>query len=134
MSAWCFPFSVFTPCDELTQPAGFRPAEIARLDWSAVDLNRKLIELRASQAKTASRRIVPISDNLVAWLSPLDRRGPVAVTVVVSYKALRNTRQLSKKVKVAWPHNVLGHSYISYRIAVVQNAAQVALEAGPPQR
>jgi hypothetical protein len=31
---------------------------------------------------------------------------------------------------LAWPHNALRHSYISYRIAVVQSAAQVALEAG----
>jgi integrase len=39
--------------------AGLRAAEIARLDWSAVDLGRRIIELRAGQAKTASRRIVP---------------------------------------------------------------------------
>lgn len=106
--------------------AGLRAAEIARLDWSAVDLNRKLIELRAGQAKTASRRIVPISDNLAAWLAPLDRRGPVAA----SYEAFRATRQIAKKVEVAWTHNALRHSYISYRLAAVQNAAQVALEAG----
>lgn len=106
--------------------AGLRAAEITRLDWSAVNLERRIIELRASQAKTASRRIVPISDNLAAWLAPLRRQGPVVPNPYAFYKL----RQLSKDAKVRWPHNALRHSYISYRIAVVQNAAQVALEAG----
>ena len=106
--------------------AGLRAAEIARLDWSAVDLERKIIELRAGQAKTASRRIVPISDNLAAWLMPLPRQGLVVPMKVVFVKITK----LAKSLGLAWPHNALRHSYISYRIAVVQSAAQVALEAG----
>jgi hypothetical protein len=39
-------------------------------------------------------------------------------------------RRLAKSLGIPWPHNALRHSYISYRIAVVQSAAQVALEAG----
>jgi hypothetical protein len=31
---------------------------------------------------------------------------------------------------VAWKHNALRHSFISYRCAAVQNVAQVAMEAG----
>ena len=57
--------------------SGIRVAELNRLDWSAVDLERRIIEIRAGQAKTASRRIVPITDNLAAWLEPLDRKGKV---------------------------------------------------------
>lgn len=106
--------------------SGLRGAEIARLDWSAVDLNRKIIELRAGQAKTASRRIVPITDNLAAWLEPLKRQGPVVPNKAV----FTRMPKLARKLGVAWPHNALRHSYISYRISVVQNAAQVALEAG----
>lgn len=106
--------------------AGLRGAEIARLNWSAVDLDRKIIELRAGQAKTASRRIVPVSDNLAAWLAKIDRNGAVVPDSSVFLKA----RQLAKSLGVQWPHNALRHSYISYRIAVVQSAAQVALEAG----
>lgn len=106
--------------------AGLRAAEIARLDWSAVDLNRKIIELRAGQAKTASRRVVPISENLAAWLSPLNRQGPV----VAGERPFIRARRHGRTEQIAWPHNALRHSYISYRIAVVQNAAQVALEAG----
>lgn len=29
-----------------------------------------------------------------------------------------------------WPRNALRHSYISYRLAIVKDAARVALEAG----
>ena len=33
-------------------------------------------------------------------------------------------------MKIEWPRNVLRHSFISYRIAKVKSADQVALEAG----
>ena len=36
---------------------GLRAAELSRLDWKAVNLERLMIELRAGQAKTASRRM-----------------------------------------------------------------------------
>ena len=50
--------------------AGLRSAEIVRLDWSEVNLTRRFIEVTAAKAKTASRRIVPIVDNLAVWLAP----------------------------------------------------------------
>jgi hypothetical protein len=34
----------------------------------------------------------------------------------------------------AWKHNALRHSFISYRVAQIQNVAQVALEAGNSPR
>ena len=106
--------------------SGIRVAELNRLDWSAVDLERRIIEIRAGQAKTASRRVVPITDNLAAWLGPLKRKGKV-----VSAKNLHvDMSALSRALKIEWPRNVLRHSFISYRIAVVKSADQVALEAG----
>jgi len=47
---------------------GIRTAELMRLDWQAVKLDRQHTEIKASNAKTASRRIVPILPNLAAWL------------------------------------------------------------------
>jgi integrase len=107
--------------------AGLRGAELSRLEWSAVDLERRSIHLRADQAKTASRRIVPMSENLVAWLSLVtDREG-----LVMTQKALgRKATVLARKIGLSWPNNVLRHSYISYRLATIQDANQVALEAG----
>jgi integrase len=58
---------------------GIRMAELNRLEWSAVDLERGLIELRAGQAKTASRRVIPLPDNLRAWIGPLPRKGRVVL-------------------------------------------------------
>ena len=106
--------------------AGIRKAEIDRLDWNAIDLERRFIEVRAGQAKTASRRIIPISDNLATWLEPLDRHGPV----VKDQDFHRQITALSEALGIAWPRNVLRHSFISYRIAKVMSADQVALEAG----
>ena len=37
---------------------------------------------------------------------------------------------LSGREPFAWKHNGLRHSFISYRVAVIKNVAQVALEAG----
>jgi hypothetical protein len=106
--------------------SGIRMAELNRLDWSAIDLERGIIELRAGQAKTASRRIIPITENLRAWIEPLPRTGKVVHTELLH----REVTALVRALKLEWPRNVLRHSYISYRIAKVKSADQVALEAG----
>jgi integrase len=107
--------------------AGLRAAEICRLNWGAVDLERKLIELRAGQAKTASRRIIPVSDNLKAWLELVpERKG----SVIADHDYFRQATALARKIGMRWPQNALRHSFISYRLAEVEDAAKVALEAG----
>ena len=58
--------------------AGLRSAEIERLEWADVDLDGGHITVTAGKAKTASRRIIPIADNLRAWLTPYkEQSGPV---------------------------------------------------------
>ena len=107
--------------------AGLRSAEILRLDWSEVDLAGGHIEVKAQKAKTASRRLVPISDNLKKWLTPLHQgEGKVAPCEQMNNRI----RDLTKASGVEWEHNGLRHSFISYRVAQIQNVAQVALEAG----
>ncbi len=106
--------------------SGIRMAELARLDWSAIDLDRRIIEVRAGQAKTASRRVIPVTENLAAWLAPLPRRG----RVLASGEFIKEATALARALGIEWPRNVLRHSFISYRIAVVKSADQVALEAG----
>ena len=105
---------------------GLRAAELSRLDWKAVNMERGMIELRAGQAKTASRRIVPISDNLAAWLDLVEREG----MVVPDKDLFRQATALARKQGLRWPRNVLRHSFISYRVAQIQDVNQVALEAG----
>lgn len=49
--------------------AGLRSAEIEQLGWQNIDFTSRHIVVSVSNAKTASRRIVPLCDNLAAWLS-----------------------------------------------------------------
>lgn len=107
--------------------AGLRHAEILRLDWQEVDLAGGHIEVKAAKAKTASRRLVPIPDNLKQWLTPYhEESGKVVGLQQVDH--LLN--ELAIKTEVKWKHNGLRHSFISYRVAEIQNVNQVALEAG----
>jgi integrase len=118
--------------------AGLRSAEIKRLDWSEVNLKERHIEIKASKAKTAARRLVPITDNLAQWLAPHAEESGCVVNfeswwnqipkVVEAVNTRRERNGLPQNFK--WRHNALRHSFCSYRLAVIKNAAQVALEAG----
>jgi len=109
--------------------AGLRSAEIERLDWKAVDLGGGYIHVAADKAKTAQRRLVPILPNLAQWLAPYTkRRGKVWKGNVYDLQEARAATV--EKAGVAWKPNALRHSFCSYRLADIQNAAQVALEAG----
>jgi integrase len=55
--------------------AGVRHIEIQRLAWSDVRLEDDLIEIRARNAKTASRRTVPVLPNLKPWLIKYRNEG-----------------------------------------------------------
>ena len=126
--------------------AGLRSAEIERLDWSEVHLDDKFIEIKAAKAKTASRRIVPITDNLAKWLKdhakdegrvvPFDNvNKQIGWLVEDTNQALKEAakkdgKDAEKVKKVKWKKNALRHSFISYRVAEIQYVAKVALEAG----
>ena len=122
--------------------AGLRHAELQRLDWSEVRLEDGFIEVKASKAKTASRRLVPIPDNLKLWLKDHAKAGgPVCDYANMSKQFVWLAQAVDQKLKAAdptaqfaWKHNALRHSYISYRVAQIQNVAQVALEAGNSPR
>ena len=109
---------------------GLRAAEIARLDWSEVHLTgaEHFIEVKASKAKTASRRTVPIPDNCAAWLAPFAKEsGPVCPFERPDKQCFY---YVGPAAKVEWKRNGLRHSFISYRLAQIKNVHQVSLEAG----
>lgn len=106
--------------------AGLRSAEIQRLNWADIMLERGWIEVRPENAKTATRRLVPISDNLKAWLQPLAGSGPV-----LKWREIwRDVIALAKKLKIRWEQNILRHSAISYRVASTNDVNRIALESG----
>ena len=107
--------------------AGLRHAEIARLDWSDIDLNEGFIEVAANKSKTDVRRIVPIKENLKAWLQPISKPNGKVMEIVNIAKDLG---KLARKAGIKWKHNALRHTYISSRVAECADVARVADEAG----
>lgn len=109
--------------------SGLRTAEILRLDWGNVDFEDGYIEVSEKNAKVKGcRRLVPMSDNLKAWLKPMAKEhGPV-----LTKKSLLDFQRnrVAKKTGIRWKANGLRHSFISYRCAITKNVAQVSYEAG----
>ena len=135
----------FATCIALQAFAGVRSEELQKLTWEDLAKRDGHIEVAASKAKTASRRVTPISDNLAAWLKDTPKTGKlvwphrqqsfyeqqeatVKAAQVAENKRHKKTPKEAKTIK--WKHNALRHSFISYRVAETQNMNQVALETG----
>jgi integrase len=111
--------------------AGVRPEEIKRLDWADINLKQRHIEIKSSKAKTRTRRLIPISRNLRAWLMPHFKTSGS----VCSHVNLGNQfGKLARRAKIKWKRNALRHGFISYRLAQTRNIAGVSLEAGNSAR
>jgi len=113
--------------------AGLRHAELMRLEWTDVNLTEGHIEVTADKAKTAQRRIVPISTNLALWLLPHALKGGLLFKGHAT-RFLGKVTRLAPECDFEWPQNGLRHSFASYRLAVCKSAAEVALEMGNTPR
>jgi integrase len=110
--------------------AGVRDSEMRRLAWENIRFEQGVIEIRAGQAKTASRRLIPILPNLAQWLASCrDRQGRISYA-----NAERIARRVAAANGVRWIHNGLRHGFGSHRLAVLKDAAQVAHELGNTER
>ncbi len=107
--------------------SGIRAAEIARLDWEDVLWDRGFIEIKAAKAKTRARRLLPLLPNLRAWLEPMRKAKGSVCALPHAHTQLLG---LARKAGVRWRQNALRHSYASYRLAEIPDAAKVALEMG----
>jgi hypothetical protein len=89
--------------------------------------------VQAENAKTGSRRVVPIVPALACWLRKI-KRGEAEASLFPRYsKESALARAVSTAIKAAGVsvvHNGLRHSFCTYRLADVQDAPRVALEAG----
>jgi integrase len=113
----------FLPCLALGMFAGLRSAEIERLEWRDIDLKQAHVVVSASNAKTASRRIVPVAENLAAWLAPYAGRTGKVWQGGWLYKAQQDT---AKAAGMDWKANGCRHSFASYSFALCADAGRVA--------
>ena len=107
--------------------SGLRTAEILRQRWEDMLLDRGFIRVTAAKGGTAQKRLVPIHENLKAWLRPHCRESGHVCGIVKIAPALA---RLAMRAGVPWMHNALRHSYISYRVAETNDVAKTSLEAG----
>jgi integrase len=106
---------------------GIRSAELLRLEWSEINFEKGHIEVKARKAKTATRRLVPIHPNLAKWLAPYrGRKGKL----FQSRRTVDAAIKFAKRRDIPWTANVLRHSYATYRLSILPDAARVALEMG----
>lgn len=113
--------------------AGLRPeAELWRLDWSKIHLDRKKIDVDETkdEGHHASVRWVDIPDNLVQWLAPHARRsGPVCPTGDWSYYVRIRNAKKAAGIRRPTPDG-LRHSFCSYHYAAYQDAGLTTAQAG----
>jgi integrase len=131
----------FVPAIALGLFAGLRPeAELWHLDWRAIDLKERLIDISVSK-NSASHRFVKISDNLVAWLKPYRQdSGPVSPKGDAYHARLQKARaeaaqELSQAYLLSpalndWPQDALRHTFASMHYAAFKHAAETAEQMG----
>ena len=115
--------------------AGIRTAELMRMTWDDLERRKGYVEVSASKAKTASRRLIPIHANLSVWLRRKKKEGDEnRVWPVIESEYYEQLAKLAEKTGVPWKKNALRHSFISYRVAESKNMAATSLEAGNSPR
>jgi integrase len=125
----------FIPAIAIAAFAGLRSAEIFRLDWQDIKLDRGHIVVAPEKAKTATRRLAPLTAELRAWLAD---HAKAEGRVAPDYHNLDNlTRAFTAAAvaaKVKPQRNGFRHSFASYRLATQKSADAVALEMGNSPR
>ena len=106
------PISIVSDEPTITAPVSYTHLDV----YKRQDLDRGFITVAASKAKTRRRRLVPISENLKLWLTPIRQAsGPICVHVCAQHAA----REKCEGFK--WAKNGLRHSFISYRLAILHD-------------
>ena len=119
---------------------GLRTSEIARLDWTQLNaaLQTGFIELRGDQClKTGEGRLVPVSDNLKAWLLACRKASGPVLPVEWTLPTRRHPDRLSelgrfiqRKTKVKWQCNGWRHSFGTFHFKLHGDAHATVLAMG----
>ena len=94
---------------------GLRRAEVERLDWSEIKLDRLLIDLPPSKGKNGRRKLIEIPANLAAILKQFAKESGA----VKPKKKLQHAKETAAaRAKIDWKQNCLRHSFCSYAVAL----------------
>ena len=106
---------------------GARVSELALLHWENINFDRGFVEVASQKVRKKARRLVPLHDVLRAWLMPCrQEKGPIMNYVAPRAVLLR----AMSETKVKLQDNGFRHSYITHRVAQINDTARVALECG----
>jgi integrase len=119
--------------------AGLRPrAEVWKLKWSAINLHTRQIRITLSKV-SSSRRVIEMSNVLVAWLEPYAKPDGFVVADRRYHRYVEGRRQLFRcagallaEQGIEAPHlsaknvDIFRHTFGSYHLAFHQNAGLTA--------
>jgi integrase len=121
--------------------------ELKRLEWSAIDLDEKLIRVSGKVAKLRGRRNVEMSDNLVGILKPFKGKPIKPANHLKDFRRVKElcgwdgkkeiecvVKQLdgtTQKMKLRpWPQDIMRHTAISMHLAKHEHEGKTAAWAG----
>ncbi len=114
--------------------AGIRSEECCKLKWEDFDWDSGFIFLRKNivkgKASQRHQRQVPIADNLAEWLAPHRHNRGLICPYKTPKVASGYKDRLARKLGIKWVKNGLRKSWISYQLALTQDAGKVARWAG----
>jgi len=100
-----------------------------KLSWEDIRFDARTLIVDASNAKTASRRTVPICEGAARFLVPYRGFEGLIWGKTTDHWNKRFSR-LHEQAGVLKQANGLRHSYISYRLTLTGDVNRTALEAG----
>lgn len=120
----------FLPSLAIACFAGLRSAEIETLCWEDVRISKGHIVVKAdSEIAGASRRVVPMKENLAKILAPYATQ--TGLVWKGTHEAFYDAQQTTAAAAgMNWKANAPRHSFGSYRLAELGDAARVAYEMG----
>ncbi len=129
---------ILTPYLALAFFAGLRPCELQRVKWSDIDLEGKTLAVRSAAAKLRARRLVQLPDNLIPWLEPHFDKTPIypanwrrdfdSVRRQAGFRG--SWAKKGDESRKSWGSDVMRHTSLSYRLALVKHEGEVARWAG----
>jgi integrase len=109
---------------------GLRTEEIKRLDWSCIQLDRRLLTISASIAKKRRIRTINIPGNAVSILRHMHQHsGPVAPNRYSS-EFQKKFLKLTRLANLEWKTNSMRHSFGSYHYALYGDSIATSRELG----